>query len=36
MKDGKFDFVAKNNYLAYNEALSMIPDDASNLDETLK
>jgi len=35
MKDGKFDYVRKFDYDSYNEVYQSIPDDATNLDQTL-
>ena len=35
MQNGVCDFVSKYNYTQYNQALSTIPDDASNLDQIL-
>lgn len=35
MKEGKFDYVRKNNYEGYNETFETIPDNADGLDQIL-
>lgn len=35
MKEGKFDYVRKNNYEGYNETFEKIPDNADGLDQIL-